>query len=87
MIEGWVELGETLYRNFDHELQEDVAEQLRRQPNAYGCHHAWEFMGCVWFRGGRWYEQVFRYRKPEDLYTDVDLSALIDQVNNIHGYY
>lgn len=86
MIEGWVPLGETLYSNADHELREDVAEQLRRQPNAYAPHYAWDFMGCVWVRDGHWYEQVFRYRRSEGRYTDTDLGTLIDRVNSIYGY-
>lgn len=51
--------------NFDHTIDAGLEEALRQEPgDVYGTHAAWNFNGRVWFAGGMFHEEVWRYGGP-----------------------
>ncbi|MGW4718847.1 hypothetical protein [Nocardia sp. NPDC004260] len=79
--------GDSVYSNFDHELNADVVRQLAAAPGELHAQHAaWDFCGYVWaLPDGRWVDQVWRYNAPvEDIVGD-SVEEVIERVNDIYG--
>lgn len=79
------ELVRVVYSNYDHVLNEDVANELLGDPNVYAGHAAWNFYGRVWYEDGQWTEQVWCYGCPVMTLRGTDLAALIELVNAEYG--
>ncbi len=87
---GWVELAgpgpfTDVITNFDHSIDEDVAEKLR-EGGTFARHAAWNFNGLVWFDGGRWHERVSVYGQTRNAYTADTLEQLRQIVNDEFGW-
>lgn len=79
------ETDESVYSNFDHQLDDEVRAQLERDHDLCAQHGAWDFCGYIWTDGVLWYEEVWRYRAPVDLRTSERLEDLIADVNDDYG--
>lgn len=84
---AYIETGEIVYSNSDHQLETAVAERLRTQ-SIVGGHAAWSFYGLVWFDRDTalWHEVVKSYRVVVAHYTGATVEAVIRQTNEAHGY-
>jgi hypothetical protein len=78
------ELPDSVYSNFDHELDEKVADELRKG----GCraqHAGWNFCAWVYREGSKWHSYVMCYGSHRASFEDDDLRSLINTVNNEFG--
>lgn len=71
--------------NFDHTIDERFEEKLRT-GKFFGRHAAWEFNGLVWFENEQFHEQVWRYRRPQEIISADNLLDLMREVNDKYGY-
>ncbi len=56
---------ESVYSNFDNELEDEVVKYLEDHAGQVHAHHAaWDFSGNVWLDlvSDRWVEDVWQYR-------------------------
>ncbi|WP_280319973.1 hypothetical protein [Nocardia wallacei] len=79
---------ESVYSNFDHQLDSDVVRELSAAPGELCAQHAaYSFCGYVWMLpDGRWVDQVWRYRTPVADYVGDTIEAVIAEANDNHGY-
>ena len=50
---------DTVYSNFDHLLDEEIAKQLESNSGkVYAQHAAWDFCGYIWHDDGKWYDET-----------------------------
>jgi hypothetical protein len=76
-----VEFGMT---NFDYTIDEGMEEALRA-GNVYGRHAAYNFNGLVFFRDGKFHEEVWVYHAPTEVVSADSLSELMRAVNEKYG--
>lgn len=87
--DSWPYLDATVMTNFDHTVNE-ITAGLLMIPNALG--HGWaqhtaaNFHGRVWYRNGRWHEQVWVRERPVATYSAASLQQLMVIVNDQHGW-
>jgi hypothetical protein len=75
-----------IYANFDHKLNQNVADQLKVQPGkTYAQHAAWGFCGYVWYQDGQWYEEIWIHNTRKTTRSNEDLRELIEEVNDHYG--
>ena len=72
--------------NFDNRIDEGLEEALRESPGeVYGSHVGWGFCGKVWFKDGKFYEEVWKYHSKMGTVSSKVLSRLMRRVNNKYG--
>lgn len=76
---------DNIYSNFDHELDTAVAERMKHCPGEYAPHPAWNFHGRIWYKDGRWREQVWVHGAPRAEYESESIKDLIQHVVGVHG--
>jgi len=77
----------TVYSNFDHDLDNEVVEILKANPNELCAQHAaWNFCGFIWFDGEMWWEEVRVYGSRAGTHSSNDLPMLIEHINNEYGH-
>lgn len=74
-----------IYSNFDHEINKEVIAYLQDHPTFYGVHHAWNFVGYVWYEDGRWYEEVWQYQKVVNKLAAWTAEGVINLTNVKYG--
>lgn len=80
------ETDDSVYSNFDHELETEVVEQLESNPNLFCAQHAaYNFCGYIWFDGERWREDVMRYGQTVDHIIANTIEELITEANERYG--
>jgi hypothetical protein len=77
---------EDVYSNFDHTLNQDAVETLAADPTLYAMHAAMGFVGYVWYRDGRWFEEVWQSNLPRELLEGESPQAVISGANSIWGH-
>lgn len=85
-LREWIHILDSVYSNSNHELDEQVMDQLRHEPGTCASHTAWDFCGWVWYQDGRWHEQVHQYLEVVDERSAENLRELIDGVNAHFGH-
>ena len=75
----------TVYSNFDHVLDEEIAKRLSEEPDTYGTHAAYNYCAYVWFDDGRWYECVWRYGAPIELLNAESIKDVIRETVETWG--
>jgi len=81
------ETDESVYSNFDHELNQTIVAKLQENPNKiYAQHAAWDFCGYIWFDGTLFHERVLRYHQLVAEEKDADIGNLIEKINDRWGY-
>jgi hypothetical protein len=79
-----IELGMS---NFDHEIDSGFAEALMAAPGAvFGRHAAWNFNGLVYFKHGKFHEQVWIYLEYRETLSADSLKELMKIVCDKYGY-
>jgi hypothetical protein len=80
------ELHESVYSNFDHTFNREVAERLEK-GDCFARHAAYDFNGSVWFNpvSGLWAEEIWVYQKVVETLTARTLEDLIKLANNQYG--
>lgn len=82
------ETDESVYSNFDHRLEADVAAELERRPGEVCAQHAaWNFCGYIWrMPDGRWIDQVWHHGSPvRDIIGDT-LREVIEDASDSYGH-
>jgi predicted ester cyclase len=85
-IDSLTETKDEVYSNFDHCLNEKVADELVEQNGKIVAQHAaWNFCGYIWYENGNFHEQVWQYKKPVAEFKNKNIIDLIDEVNSEYG--
>lgn len=80
------EHGECVYSNFDHRLIWPLVRDLiSKEGKACSQHAARNFCGYIWFKRGKFYEQVRQNHTPVDDFRDENIRLLIERVNAKYG--
>jgi len=77
-------IGEVM-TNFDHSIDNDIAEQLK-DTNFYAGYSAWDFHGSVWFENGEYHCQIKRYGNHIDTISNEDLQGIMNEASEKYGY-
>jgi len=76
-----------LMSNFDHEIENHVAEELRARPNEIcAVHAARDFCGYVWYNGSQFLEDVYIYGAFQKRFAANTPEKLMEKVNNEFGW-
>lgn len=67
-----------VYSNFDHQLNKPVVEYLMTHPDVCAPHHAYYFMGYVWFEDDKWHEEVWSYKTPVQVFHANTVEEVIE---------
>ena len=81
------EMADSVYSNYDHELDAKVVAELEAAPDALRAHHAaWDFSGQIW-KGvdGRWHELVWRYGVEVKVLEGETIADVIKMANAEYG--
>lgn len=70
--------------NFDHEIDDGMAEALKA-GGVFGRHHAWNFNGMVWFANEKFHEEVWVHNSPVTTVSADTLEELMQEVNSEFG--
>lgn len=85
MPDGLEEL-DTVYSNFDHRLEEDIAKQLEEKSGkAFAQHAAYNFCGYIWHADGKWHDEVWVHGAPVHVYEGDTIKAVIEAAVDQHG--
>ena len=71
--------------NFDHEVDDGMAEALKADPNAYAHHYGWEFCATVVYADGLFRSYVRRYRVHVGTLEAATLEELMEATNAEYG--
>jgi len=79
-------IGESVYSNFDHEIDNKVVFELQA-GDCFAFHAAWDYCGSVWFvpESRKWVEQVERYTVTIDFITGDTVEEVIQKTIDEHG--
>lgn len=66
----------SVYSDFDHQLDQEVAQQLK-SGEVYAQHAGGSFCGYVYFKDGMWFEEIWQYNEHIETLSDKDLKTLI----------
>lgn len=79
------ELG-TVYSNFDHRLDDDLAKKLEEKSGkAFARHAAWNFCGYVWHADGQWHNETWTYGHPAHVFVGESVQNVVEQACDQHG--
>jgi hypothetical protein len=80
------ELGESVFSNIDHELDDNLVGELEK-GHCFARHAAWNFNGSIWFdvATGTWYEDVWVYQAKVEQFTGDTIMDVIQQANAEYG--
>ena len=76
---------EAIYSNWDRVLDASVERILAADPSLYAQHAACNYCGYVWCKDGVWYEQVWQWKTPVELFTGPGPRAVIEAVIGKYG--
>jgi hypothetical protein len=77
---------ESVYSNFNHELNEVVKQQAMDNPGLEVDHPAWNFHGTIKYKDGKWHEIVRVHHSIQATWSDENLEELIERVNQTFGW-
>jgi len=85
-IDEMEQLEDDVMSNFDHVIDEDVANQLRERPNeVLATYPAMNCCTYVWFNGEDFTAQIWTYRTPREETTG-SLQDIMDYVCGEYGH-
>lgn len=82
--EDWRQL-DTVMTNFDHSIDDEVAEQLKAEQKTYSQYSAWDFCGYVYRHGGKWRSEIWRYHSIVALLEAETLGELMEEASERWG--
>lgn len=71
--------------NFDHSIDQGVAEKLKSDPSTYATYAGWNFCGYVWWNGESYICEVWQYNSLIDWATGT-LEEIMEEVSTKYGY-
>ena len=80
-----IELDECLMSNFDHVVNQDVAQRLR-DGNCYAAYPGWNFHALVWFADGKFFCEIWRYRSYVESFCAESPEDLMRAVSDKYGW-
>ncbi len=83
-VETLRELPDSVYSNFDHEIDNAVVEDLRK-GDCRAQHAALNFCAWVYFKDGSWHSAIYQWGLVRAHAIDKDINALIRAVNEEYG--
>lgn len=73
--------------NFDLTVDDGMAAALMAEPvDLFGRHAGLNFNGIVYFRDGKFHEQVWVYGTPRETISSNTLEELMIEVNSAYGW-
>lgn len=73
--------------NFDHRIDDGLAEALRAEPGKVCAHHsAWDFCGYTYYVDGEFHTQVWVYGTPRETISAATLEDLMKATNDKYGW-
>jgi hypothetical protein len=70
--------------NFDHSIDDGMEDALK-VGNCYGAHAAWNFYGRVFYKDGKFHEEVWSYGGIIEVISADSLAELMALVNEKYG--
>jgi hypothetical protein len=80
---------ENIYSNFDHQIDNEVFEFLKTNPDYWAPWTAWNFYAKVWYcphDDGAWHVTVMQYHSDVETKSDDNLPELILYINDEYGW-
>lgn len=82
--ESYTEFSEGVMSNFDHDIDEKVAEAIKDRP-LYAQYAGWNFCGYVWWQNGKWCCEVWTYGSWCKTFVADTLSEIMSDVSSEYG--
>ena len=82
--ESFTEFSESVMSNFDHAIDEKVAEAIKDKP-LYAQYAGWNFCGYVWWQNGKWCCEVWTYGSWFETFVADTLSEIMSDVSSEYG--
>jgi hypothetical protein len=83
--EGFTEYDETLMSNFDHDIDEKVAEAIKDKP-LYAQYAGYGFCGYVWWQDNKWCCEVWCHGNWCETFVEDSLKDIMSEVSQEYGY-
>lgn len=79
---------DTVMSNFDHEIDDDIAIELKSVPNTIAQYAGWNFCGYVyWDRAtDEWVCEVWQYQSLRETVKAEVLEDIMDEVSSKYGW-
>lgn len=82
--DGFDEHPEAVMSNFDHEINQEVAEAIKNKP-LYSLYAGWNFCGYVWYENNKWCCEVLQYCSHQTTVVADTLEEIMSEVCNSFG--
>jgi hypothetical protein len=71
--------------NFDHEINYEIAEQLKT-TNTFAGYPAWDFFGYVWYENNQYHCEINRYCVHIDTISADKIEEIMEIASEKYGY-
>lgn len=82
--ESYSKYPETLMSNYDHTIEQDVAEEIK-DKELYARYAGWNFCGYVWWEGEMWNCEVWHYGSWQKTVNAETLEEIMSEVSDEYG--
>jgi len=82
--EGYRHANEDICSNFDHEINQELAEKMKEEK-IYADYPGWDFHANVWFMDGKYHCLVSQYHQVVDHITDESFEKIKETVCSKYG--
>ncbi len=72
--------------NFDHTIDDGLAEALMDDPTAFANYCGWNFCAYVWANGANFVCEIWSYGSPEEIIQAGSLEEIMEAVSESYGY-
>lgn len=72
--------------NFDHSVDDGLAEALCANTNVFAQYSGWNFCGYVRYRDGMFECEVWQYGSPQEIIRADSLEDIMEQVPDEYGH-
>ena len=84
MLSDFKDIGE-LMSNFDHIVDKNVAEKLKKTPNIMAGYPGWNFYAYCWFKEGKYHALVLTYQQPREVFSEDTPEELMQEICMEYG--
>lgn len=71
--------------NFDHVIDEAIAERLKNEPNTYAEYPAWNFHGTVWYDTDRYKCKIMVHHVDQGVIESNSVKGIMAQASETYG--
>ena len=82
--EEYEEIEEEVMSNFDHTIDEKVADKLK-EGKYYSQYTGWNFCGYIYWNNDNWICEIWQYNSKIDTKKASTLSEIMDEVSSQYG--